>query len=290
MMSMLSRRLREPRWADPREGGGSAPLTPNASTSDSLIEAAMAVKTVQSDNEASSRPAGAVERWNRDAVRAAFASAQRKWPEQCGAESIAQAYEKLKANLWIRLPDSSMKILLVVGVAGRSGVLTSATNLAASLAQDPVSKVLLMTFNSDAHQRHRAYVRRAENTHSFEEVLAEPATLNHPDSASNLCVLAAKCSAPLSIFRSEALDRLFDRARDLFDYVVIDAPPIAKHPETLLLTQRADAVLLEIESERTRKQEALWAKQQIETAGGKLAGVVLTERRFRIPSWIYRHL
>ena len=93
---------------------------------------------------------------------------------------------------------------------------------------------------------------------------------------------------PLSIFQSEAFDQFLQKAREFFDYVVIDAPPLAGYPETVLLSRKADGVILVIESEKTRKQSALLAKKQIETAGGKLLGVVLNKRRYRVPSWLYK--
>ena len=95
---------------------------------------------------------------------------------------------------------------------------------------------------------------------------------------------------PLSVFQSEAFDEFLQKAREFFKYVVVDAPPLAGHPETLLLSRKADGVILVIESEKTRKQSALWAKKQIETAGGKLLGVVLNKRKYRIPNWLYKRV
>jgi Mrp family chromosome partitioning ATPase len=41
---------------------------------------------------------------------------------------------------------------------------------------------------------------------------------------------------------------------------------------------------------KTREHVAKRAKQEIEGTGGKILGVVLNRRRFRIPEWIYRWL
>jgi hypothetical protein len=49
-------------------------------------------------------------------------------------------------------------------------------------------------------------------------------------------------------------------------------------------------VILVVESERTRKRTAMWAKEQVEGAGGKLLGVVLNKRKYYIPDWLYKHI
>ena len=55
----------------------------------------------------------------------------------------------------------------------------------------------------------------------------------------------------------------------------------------VLHPREADAVVLVVESERTRKKTARWARQQLEDAGAKLLGVVLNKRAQHIPAWLY---
>jgi protein-tyrosine kinase len=109
---------------------------------------------------------------------------------------------------------------------------------------------------------------------------------------SNLYVLPSgtKCSMPLSLFQSSAFDDFLKSVRQRFQYVVIDAPPLQGFPESLVLSRKADGVILVVESEKTRKRTALWAKQQIEAVGGKLLGVVLNKRKYYIPDWLYRRI
>jgi Mrp family chromosome partitioning ATPase len=95
---------------------------------------------------------------------------------------------------------------------------------------------------------------------------------------------------PLGLFQSVAFDQFLQTVRERFQYVIVDAPPIQGHPETLVLSRKADGVVLVIEAERTRKQTALWAKQQIHDVGGRLLGVVLNKRNQYIPNWLYKRM
>jgi Mrp family chromosome partitioning ATPase len=86
------------------------------------------------------------------------------------------------------------------------------------------------------------------------------------------------------------LEELFRKARELFEHVIIDAPSLSQHPESLLLLRKADGAILVVESEKTRKQSALWAKRQIEKTEVPLLGVILNRRKYRVPNWLYKRI
>jgi capsular exopolysaccharide synthesis family protein len=186
-----------------------------------------------------------------------------------------------------------MNVVLLVGATKGCGVSTTAANFAASLGRDSGAKVLLIDANvrSPKHLIFPGSHRHAANAGiTLERLLSDPSAWERPTGSSNLYVLVTECSTPVSIYRSEAFDEFLRKVRGFFKYVVVDAPPLTSHPETLFLSQKADGVILVIESEKTRQQSALRAKRQIETAGGKLLGVVLNKRRYRIPDWLYKRI
>jgi Mrp family chromosome partitioning ATPase len=78
--------------------------------------------------------------------------------------------------------------------------------------------------------------------------------------------------------------------RDKFNYVFVDAPPVQGSPETLALASRVDGVLMVLASGKTRQEVAARSKKQIESAGGKVIGAVLNQRKYYIPDFIYRRL
>lgn len=87
-------------------------------------------------------------------------------------------------------------------------------------------------------------------------------------------------------------DRLHARLMELrkhFDYILIDAP-VATAPSTLMLGQAADGVIIVIEAHRTRRENALMAKEVLEAAHIPVIGSVLNNRTFPIPGAIYRKL
>lgn len=82
--------------------------------------------------------------------------------------------------------------------------------------------------------------------------------------------------------------RLFDALRESHDYIVVHAPPSSQSFTGIENASLADATVLVVRAEATRKPVIAELKAQVEDAGGRLIGVALTHRRGYIPSFIYR--
>lgn len=208
----------------------------------------------------------------------------------------AEHYEILKAKLWARYSEKERKVMLFMGATPGTGTSTTASSFAATLARDPQSKVLLINGNLRPGKKDQNK-RLTDGSSDPNVALAGLLTAESSDMSSalgtgNLCVLPhrTKCALPLSLFQSEAFDQFLQTVRERFDHVVIDAPPLQGFPESIVLSRKADGVILVIDAGRTKRRAGLWAKQQIDDAGGKILGVVLNKRKFYIPNWLYRYI
>lgn len=75
-----------------------------------------------------------------------------------------------------------------------------------------------------------------------------------------------------------------------FDYLLIDAPGTSISGDAQLLGTVADAAILVIEANSTRRLTARKARETFEAAGVRLLGTVLHNRLFPIPERLYRNL
>ena len=82
----------------------------------------------------------------------------------------------------------------------------------------------------------------------------------------------------------------FKALRKKFDFIFVAAPPISKGAPALAVTAACDAVVLIIESNATRRDVTIKAKESLIRAGCNLVGVVLNGRTFPIPDNIYKRL
>jgi Mrp family chromosome partitioning ATPase len=93
-----------------------------------------------------------------------------------------------------------------------------------------------------------------------------------------------------SLIPVNELKLLLARLQGLYRTVLIDAPGTSSSRDAALLGQLADAAVLVVEANSTRKIAARKAKEFLERAGVQLIGTILHNRTFPIPEALYRIL
>jgi Mrp family chromosome partitioning ATPase len=89
------------------------------------------------------------------------------------------------------------------------------------------------------------------------------------------------------------IDELKDRLAQLsgaFDYLIIDAPGTDVSGDAEILGHLADAAVLVVEANKTRRSSAANAKESLEAAGVRLMGTILNDRSFPIPERLNKFL
>lgn len=80
---------------------------------------------------------------------------------------------------------------------------------------------------------------------------------------------------PSELLGSREMDILLEELRKHFDVVLYDSPPILPVTDASLLAPKVDGVVIVYEIGKTARGALLRAKQQIESVGGKVLGLVL---------------
>jgi Mrp family chromosome partitioning ATPase len=88
----------------------------------------------------------------------------------------------------------------------------------------------------------------------------------------------------------DSLKQILAKLRSTFKYVLIDAPGTNVCGDAPLLGEAADAAILVINANSTRRVTARKAKDTLQAAGVRLLGSVLCDRSYPIPESIYRKL
>ncbi|SFB85649.1 GumC family protein [Tropicimonas isoalkanivorans] len=82
---------------------------------------------------------------------------------------------------------------------------------------------------------------------------------------------------PADILASQAFSCLIDVAREAYDFVVIDTPPLLLVPDARVVGQYADTILFMVQWESTRRSQVRDALAQLELSGLSADGLVLTK-------------
>jgi Mrp family chromosome partitioning ATPase len=88
----------------------------------------------------------------------------------------------------------------------------------------------------------------------------------------------------------DQLKERLTQLREAFEYMLIDAPGTSVCGDAQLLSQFADAAILVIEANSTRRLTARKAKESLDAAGVRVLGAVLHNRSFPIPERLYKRL
>ena len=190
----------------------------------------------------------------------------------------AEQYRVLRHILRERHKLGSLMTFAVSSAIPGDGKTTTAINLAAALAQDPDTRVLLV----EADIR-RPFLSKylglddAPGTGLVDMVQNQALVLKNAvrrPTRMNFSILQAGMppAAPHEVLNSPYLGQVLAEARQQYDYVVLDSPPIVPVPDCRILAKLVDGILLVVAAHKTPRKLLAEALDAMEPE--KLIGLV----------------
>lgn len=81
----------------------------------------------------------------------------------------------------------------------------------------------------------------------------------------------------MDIFSSERFSQLMEKARDAYDVILIDTPPVLVVPDARVIAQSADALLFVVKWDSTTKSQVEDALHMFDTANQRVHGLALNQ-------------
>ena len=189
-----------------------------------------------------------------------------------------EAMKTLRTN--IQFSGAGIQVVMLTSSVPGEGKSETTFHLAASLAQLD-KKVLLI----DADIRKSILVTRYQldrRVDGLSQYLSGQKKLEEVVYKTNLPNLTMIFSGPYSPNPAELLaEPLFDKlvawARENFDYVIIDTPPIGLVIDAVIIAHQADASLLVTAAGKIKRRFVTKAVEQLEQSGSQFLGVVLNK-------------
>jgi succinoglycan biosynthesis transport protein ExoP len=218
-----------------------------------------------------------------------FTTAQRNIAVLTSPKSqFAESLRSLRTSLLLSTTGKPPKYILFTSSTPSEGKTTIASNLACVLAQGD-TRVLLIDGDlrrPNVHPRFGLSGRVGLSTlltggTTFEQ------SLQHPPEAPNLDILASGPVPPFpaELLSSDAMQRLLEQAGELYDYVVIDSPPILSVTDGVILARSADAVALVVRQGKSSKHVVRRARDLLIRAGAPITGIVLNAVDLNSPEY-----
>ena len=79
------------------------------------------------------------------------------------------------------------------------------------------------------------------------------------------------------LFASDRFQTLMEEARETYDAVVIDAPPVLLGPDARIIAELADAILFTVRWDRTSRGQVEEAMRLFQYSGQRITGLVLSQ-------------
>jgi len=204
---------------------------------------------------------------------------------------MAEAYRALRTSLLLSSLGAPPKIILVTSALPQEGKTTTSINTAIVLAQKGV-RVLLI----DADMRRPSVHKTLDlpgPLKGLSNVLT--GTSSVPDAITtapqlpNLWVLPAGSPPPnpAELLASANMRTMLSQLREQYDHIVIDTPPTLSVTDAVVLSTRADAVVLVIRSGQTTKTALRRSRDLLTQVNARVCGVLLNAVDLASPDYYY---
>jgi polysaccharide biosynthesis transport protein len=203
---------------------------------------------------------------------------------------MAESYRALRTSLLLSNLGSPPKIIMVTSALPQEGKTTTSINTAVVLAQKGI-KVLLIDADLRRPSIHKTLGIGPRS--GLSNVLTGSAKLQqaitHTAMLPNLSILPAGTPPPnpCELLGSSNMKDVLAELSTQYDHIVVDTPPTLSVTDAVVLSPRADAIVLVIRSGKTTKQALRRSRDLLMQVNAKVSGVLLNAVDLNSPDYYY---
>ncbi|MBU3107663.1 CpsD/CapB family tyrosine-protein kinase [Clostridium gasigenes] len=188
----------------------------------------------------------------------------------------AESYRTLRTNLQYSSFDKEYKVIVVTSSEPGEGKSTTAGNLAMSLAQGE-KKVILIDCDLRKPSLHKRF--KISNIMGLSDVLIGREVIENAATRykKNITVLTSGKIPPnpSEMLGSKAMTALLKELQGIFDYIILDTPPVQAVTDSQILGAKADGVILVVKAEKTKKESVQNSINLLKKVNAHIIGTVL---------------
>ncbi|HEX9997429.1 MAG TPA: polysaccharide biosynthesis tyrosine autokinase [Abditibacterium sp.] len=207
---------------------------------------------------------------------------------------LLESYRMLRTSLMFTVLDSPLRCIMLTSSQPNEGKSSISANLATVLAMNGKS-VILIDADLRRPSAHRLFGLSGEK--GFSSVAAGMCSLEEAlqnTDVEHLRVLPVGPTPPNppEMLDSRASRQLLQRAREMADFVIIDAPPALMMADAQIIATEADGILLVVSWEEALKDAVSRTTDLLARTGVKMLGVVVNkwdDRQAAYQSYYQKH-
>lgn len=196
--------------------------------------------------------------------------------EQDKKSPFTEAYRTIRTNIQFAAIGKNLKIIMFTSAGNNEGKTTTVGNLASLLAQSG-QRVLIIDCDMRNPGQHKIF---ALPNNGLSNCLVADNVLESYVQNTTVSGVALLTSGPVAPNSSELLGSanmrsLLQQAREHYDYVLLDAPPVMPVTDAMVLSSLVDGVVLVIPSREISPALGKEVKKRLLQVGANILGVVL---------------
>ena len=203
---------------------------------------------------------------------------------------MSEAYRALRTSLLLTSVGAPPKIILITSALPQEGKTTTSVNTATVLAQKG-TRVLLVDADLRRPSIHKALGLgpRIGLSNVLTGGAVLPEAIFRSSLLPNLFVLPAGTPPPnpAELLASAQMVEVLGELKQHYDHIVVDTPPTLSVTDAVVLSTRADAVVLVIRCGQTTKPALRRSREILAQVNARVAGVLLNAVNLDSPDYYY---
>jgi protein-tyrosine kinase len=186
-----------------------------------------------------------------------------------------EQYRRLAAGLHAAQANSGLKVVMMASAVAGEGKSLTSSNLALTFSESYLRNVLLIDADLRRPALHGVFGLDLHPGLADGLLTEDDRQIRLHRISAHLTVLTAgqQTTDPMAVLSSDRMRRLIAEAREMFDWIVIDTPPIGLLSDASLLAEIADGALLVVKAGTTPYDQV---QRAVEALGReRVLGVVL---------------
>lgn len=195
-----------------------------------------------------------------------------KMPHSISAES----YKSIRTSLKYSSVDKTIKTIVITSSIPGEGKSTIAGNLALCLSESG-NKILIIDCDLRRPSLHKKF--RISNLKGITDCLIDKDNLKESiqEFTSDLSVISSGTIPPnpAEILGSKTFERFLKNIGSIYDYIILDTPPLLAVTDASILAGKADATIIVVKYGKTREKDINLAYKELKKVNANVVGSIL---------------
>ena len=189
---------------------------------------------------------------------------------------LAEKYRNLRTSIEYSSVDKKLQTIVVTSSDKNEGKSTVSSNLAYVLAQGE-KKVLIVDCDLRKPTVHKKF--ELSNEVGLTEVLVDKINLDKAiqklDYGVDVLTSGMIPPNPAEIVGSKSVESLLDHLKTIYDYIIIDTPPVGIVTDGILLAGKVDGTILVVRANKTKDINVIESYSELKKVNANILGTVI---------------